>query len=196
MGRKLTVTLAIALLTFVLAPMASADEINTPGGTLIIPDGSQVTSLFPVVGSLGQAYQVDFQFLGGTGTNRGDFEDGNVTNIMFTVPVTNLSFTAVLDGRFGQITADSFNFQCGPGVPGVPGAECGTFDFTLGGPISSLDLGTGDGTAGIESLSFTVDAGDPPTSSLIFLGVGLIGLLVSSRRKVPSDCEADPLRSK
>jgi hypothetical protein len=197
MGRKLTVTLGIALLTFVLAPMASADEINTPGGFLIVPDGSQVTSLFPVVGSIEQAYQVDFQFIGGTGSNRGDFEDGDVTNIMFTVPVTNLSFTALLNGQNGQIGTDSgFGFQCSDAYfPPAP-PTCGEFSFTLGGPISSLDVATGDGEAGVESLSFTVDAGDPPTSSLIFLGVGLIGLLVSSRRKVPSDCEADPLRSK
>lgn len=47
MGRRLTVTLATALLIFVLAPMvASADEITTPSGILIIPDGSQVTSVF------------------------------------------------------------------------------------------------------------------------------------------------------
>jgi hypothetical protein len=75
--RKLTVTLAIALLMFVLAPMASADEITTPGGNLlIIPDGSQVTSVFILSLGFGcglNAIGVDFQFQDGTGSTGGCF---------------------------------------------------------------------------------------------------------------------------
>ena len=51
----------------------------------------------------------------------------------------------------------------------------------LSGPISDLRFQTFEDRnfSGIESL--TVDAGDPPTSSLALLGFGLMGLLVSFR---------------
>jgi hypothetical protein len=186
MGRKLTVTLAIALLMFVLVPMASADLITVPEGILVIPDGSQVTSVFNAPEPpCFQAIGVGFAFQGGTGTTSGCFDNGDGGGITFTVPVTNLSLTAMDGSPAFEIFADgvgvyfceisSFNSFCP-----------GTVDLTLSGLISDLSFASGDGGfAGIESLSFTaVDAGDPPTSSLIFLGVGLIGLSVSSRRKV------------
>jgi hypothetical protein len=187
MVRKLTVTLAIALLMFVIAPIASADLITTPTGILVIPDGSQVTSVFlatPV------SFGVDFQFQGGTGSTSGNFLDGYGESITFTVPVTNLSFTAIILTFEGNIFADGVPvFVCSDFPPLPPTNPCPSqpFDLTLSGPIDRLGLDTTFATnyAGIESLSFTVDAGDPPTSSLIFLGVGLIGLVVSSRRKVP-----------
>jgi hypothetical protein len=186
MGRKSTVTLAIALLTFVLAPMASADEIKTPDGILIIPAGSQVTAVFVVPNSHPLIFGVDFQFPGGTGSNSGDFIDGDGSTIKFTVPVTNLSLNAVIGGSEGLLSADGFFFSC-PGQFPNPSNFCpGPFSITISGPVTTLNVGTADGIAGIESMSFTtVDAGDPPTSSLIFLGFGLIGLLVSWRRKVP-----------
>jgi hypothetical protein len=186
MGRKLTVTLAIALLMLVLAPLARADQITTPDGILVIPDGSRVTgtaffqSFFPV-------YGVYFQFPGGTGFERGNYDDGDGGYINFTVPVTNLSFTAILSGGSGVLSA--YSTQAGYGYSeacyGTQASPCGTFNVTTSGPITSLFWGTGSGFSGVESMSFTVDAGDPPTSSLILLGFGLIGLLVSSRRKVP-----------
>ena len=187
MGRKLTVSLAIALLTFVLAPMASADSIETPLGPLIIPDSSQITSTFviPSLSGFGFTYGVDFRFSDGTGFDRQDFieSDGGIT---FTVPVTNLSFSAVLaSGGNGSLEASN-GAELDPCPGGEPITFCGPgpFDFTLSGPVSSLGwFAESPGFSGIESLSFTVDAGDPPTSSLILLGFGLIGLLVSSRRK-------------
>jgi hypothetical protein len=196
MGRKLTVTLAIALLTFVLAPLARADSITTPSGLLIIPDGSQVTSVFvvPMFGSCFNIIGVDFQFQGGTGSTISCTNvEGNNTNITFTVPVTDLSLTAIIppedNAGLSALSADGvgvFAFACSNDPFPNPLHPCpGTIDLTLSGPISDLFLFSFETFSGIESLSFTVDAGDPPTSSLIFLGVGLIGLLVSSRRKVP-----------
>jgi hypothetical protein len=188
MGRKLNVTLGIALLMLVFASVARADSIESPFGPLIIPSGSQVTSTFTSPGIFGSlVYGVNFQFTDGTGFDEDGFiqSDGGIT---FTVPVTNLSFSGIL-GTGGECDLGT---SSGPLVNVFP---CGNFDFTLSGPITGIGwFAESPGYSGIESLSFTVDAGDPPTSSLVLLGVGLIGLLVSSRRKVPSDCEADPLR--
>jgi hypothetical protein len=191
MSRKLTVTLGIALLMLVLAPMASADLITTPTGILVIPDGSQVTSVFlvsPVV------FGVDFQFQGGTGSTFGNVLDGYLGKITFTVPVTNLSFTAIMLTQVGSIFADAPSgqvpvFGCSDFPPLPPTNPCPgqPFDITLSGPIDRLFWTSAFVTSlsGIESMSFTVDAGDPPTSSLILFGFGLMGLFVSSRRKVP-----------
>lgn len=106
-------------------------------------------------------------------------------SIIFTVPVTDLSFTAVVEGDYGQLVADGFGYSCY--YPPVPNHSlCGTpFDETVSGPISEITWNSFKGFSGVESMTFTVDAGDPPTSSLIFLWVGLIGILASSRRKVP-----------
>ena len=185
MGRKLlTVAIAIALLMFVLAPMASADIITTPTGVLIIPDGSTVTDIFSIKSGPVTIFGVDFSFPGGTGTTSGDFDDGDGTEINFTVPVTNLSVSLILDSDVADISFDVFPFHIS--LCSFPGPCPGTLDLTLTGPISNLELGTDQAFGGIDAMSFTaVDAGDPPTSSLILLGVGLIGLLGSSRRKLP-----------
>ena len=190
--RKLTVTLAIALLMFVLAPMASADEITTPGGNLlIIPDGSQVTSVFILPLGFGcglNAIGVDFQFQDGTGSTGGCFNGGDFTSIVFTVPVTDLSLTLLLGANANELSADGATvFECFffPSSPTPCPEGVQTIDLTLSGPVSALSWDSEQGFSGIESLSFTADAGDPPTSSLILLGFGLIGLLASSRRKDP-----------
>src|SRR5262245_49387984 len=117
MGRKLAVTLAVALLIFVLAPMASADIITTPGGFLVIPDGSQITSVFITFEFPACGFHVglDFQFQGGTGSTSGCFPEGNFTVINFTVPVTDLSLTALIPAEFAQLTVDGGFppvFQC------------------------------------------------------------------------------------
>lgn len=190
MGRKLSVTLAIALLMFVLAPMARADEITTPGGNLLfIPDGSQVTSVFILSVGFGcglNAVGVDFQFQGGTGDTGGCPNSGVFTDIAFTTPVTDLSLTTLIAGEIATLSADGATvFQCNsePFPGNTPCPATGMLNLALGGPISSLFLGSFQGFSGVESLSFTVDAGDPSTGSLIFLGFGLIGLLVSFRRQ-------------
>jgi hypothetical protein len=189
MGRRLTIALAVAVLLFVLVPTASADEITTNAGFLLTPEGSQVTSVF-VLPSFGVCFNVigvDFQFPGGTGSTVGCQIDIDATFITFTVPVTDLSLSVIPAGSdFAILSANNFSeilFQCG--VPSTPSPCPATIDLTFSGPISDLALGIdGDSTfRGIESLSFNVDAGDPPTSSLCLLGFGLIGLLSSFRRK-------------
>src|ERR1700751_1141020 len=106
MGRRPTVTLlAIALLMLVLAPkMASADEITTNAGMVIIPNGSHVTSVFlaPTFDICFNVIGVDFAFQGGTGSTISCLGvGGSHTTIDFTVPVTNLSLTALVSGDRG-----------------------------------------------------------------------------------------------
>ena len=190
MGRKLAVTLAVALLMFVFAPMATADLITVPGGrVLVIPDGSQITSVFLLIQfpGCGNTIGLDFQFQGGTGSTFGCTNDVTVTDINFTVPVTDLSITALITGLSNTLFANGGFppvFQC-DFFPTDTCPETGMLNLTLGGPISSVLLSSFMGQpSGIESMSFTADAGDPPTSSLVLLGFGLMGLLVSFRRKV------------
>ena len=196
MSRKVAVTLALAMLMFVLAPATLADLIFTPTGVVLIPEGSQVTSQ-SVIGGFGNCQnnveEVDFKFQGGTGSTISCLGvEGNLTTIEFTVPVTDLSLTAIISpaNHFASLTADNgFVFECSddpafpPPCPVFGSIVFGSIELTLGGPISFLQLVSNDDFSGIESL--TVDAGDPPTSSLVLLGFGLIGLLVSFRRKVP-----------
>jgi len=102
MGRKLAATLAMALLTFVLVPMASADLITTPTGVVLIPNGSQVTSLSIISDApfCNQVIEVSFQFQGGTGSTWRCPVDITSTSLNFTVPVTDLFITAVIPPTF------------------------------------------------------------------------------------------------
>ena|SRR5215472_15174766 len=190
MRRKLAVPLAVALLIFVLARRASADLITTPSGEVLIPDGSQITSVFPTIFGNCHTLGFDFRFQGGTGFTTSCFiEEGTITDITFTVPVTNLSLSLVVpDPSAETILSDgtSVLFECHDENPFEPNPiPCpGTIDLTLSGPISFLFLSSFPGFSGIESLSFAADDGDPRTSSLVLLGFGLLGLLVSFRRKV------------
>jgi hypothetical protein len=144
MGRKLGVTLAVAMLMFVLVPMASADLITTPTGILVIPDDSQITAVlfFPPA-----TFGVDFQFPGGTGSAIGNFNDGDQTSITFTTPVTNLS----VDLRLATDVVEIFPFDVFP--CSAPLNACPeTLDLTLGGPTSDLLLDTFPGFGGIDEL--------------------------------------------
>ena len=194
MSSKVAVTLALALLIFVLAPTARADLIFTPTGVVLIPEGSQVTSQ-SVIGGFGNCQnnveEVDFKFQGGTGFTVSCLGiEGNLTAIEFTVPVTDLSLHAIISpaNHSASLTADNgFDFECSddpafpPHCPLLGSIVFLPDELTPSGPISFLQLISNDDFSGIESL--TVDAGDPPTSSLVLLGFGLMGLLVLLRRK-------------
>jgi hypothetical protein len=145
MGRKLTVTLAIALLMFVLAPMARADIITTTTGELVIPDGSQVTSVFigPVDGVCFFAVGVDFSFKGGMGETAGCTADAGYEIINFTVPVGNLTVDVAAGAEVMTLFADDGEgFACTSADPFSPNPCPGPFldDLTFKGPVSSLDL--------------------------------------------------------
>jgi hypothetical protein len=188
MRRKLAARLAVALLILVLAPIASADFITTPGGTLLIPDGSQITSVFIDPNLPGCGFNVvglNFQFQGGTGSTIGCFNDGETTNINFRVSVTDLFLTA-LTGEDAAIFTDSGPvFQCSPAPSDNHCPAGGMLNLTLDGPISSLLWESRQAPTGFLSLTFTAaDDGDLPTSSLVLLGFGLMGLLVSFRHKI------------
>lgn len=180
MGRKLAVTLAIALLMFALAPMvASADTVTTSVGTLTIPDGSTVTSIlyFPTGGVM-----VDFSVPDGSG----DIEQlptvGTFGQINFTIPVTNLNLVGFLGpGGLGEVElfasspTFSFSLDCSDTSSVCPGP----FDVTLSGPVSRVGFGS-LGPAGIESMSYTV--GVPEPSTILLLSLGLIAITMIKER--------------
>ena len=185
MGRKLTVTLAIALMMFAFAPMmARADTITTPNGyPLIIPNGSQVASIFTINNPSDPGLGVTFSFSGGTGEATEFPRDGGGSVIDFTAPVTNLTFTAFLDAAdSGSIealspTGGGFYFDCGIGMTRCPSDP---FQLSVSGPVSEISIGAFQGASGIESMSFTV--GVPEPSTILLLSLGLIAIPMIKHR--------------
>jgi hypothetical protein len=164
------VRLAAAFAVVLFATLARADSINTPTGTLIIPDGSTVTAfgLLPTTPLLeeiyGDQYFVDYNFADGTGFTEGNFLANYAGTIDFSTPVTDLTYSWVC----GTICSDIFAASNSSGVT------------TVEGPISQITWYGGDLEAGITSMSYAVDAADP--SSLLLSGMGLIALIGLRRR--------------
>jgi hypothetical protein len=176
MGRRLTVTLAIALLVFVLASMARADTVTSPYGyTFTIPDGSVVTSFF---NSRGLIFGVDFSFPDGSGLVQRELGIGEFGQIDFAIPVTNLKLIGFL-GAGGpgeqELSASSptgFTFAlCDNPIP----TECeGPFDVTLSGPVSQVTFDSFS-QAAVTSMSYTVPTvPEPTTLFLTSLGLGCV----------------------
>jgi hypothetical protein len=182
------IILAVAFAVLLVATIAQADTVEVNGWSVIIPDGSTVTSVSyvpPGVADANPIASIDFTFADGYGTSEdaaGESDIGSFGSITFTVPVESLTFD--WQGSSGYFQAVSNNGQsvgdpqsCSPDCP----FESGVATFT--GPITSLTWET-ENFGGISSIDYTLDAADPPPSSLLLLGLGLIGFFTLFRRRI------------
>ena len=106
---KVSVSLIILILLFLITPLARAETIvlSSPGTTnglsvLIIPDGSTITSEIysPPGGSATGLWTINFTFADGFGMSRGDTNDGDGGFITFATPVSNLTITWATSNAF------------------------------------------------------------------------------------------------
>jgi len=158
--------LAVLVLIFGLLLPTLAEDIPVPGGTLIIPDGSQITGTF--VCCLPPAHGVDFSFADGTGKTWGEANDGDTGFMNFTVPLTSLTINWVGDEEYSFEASGSTGFSCTPTV--CP--PSGTFTFT-GTDITSLSWTNFTGASGVESMTYTL-VSTPEPSTLLLLTVSLL----------------------
>ena len=181
MSRRLTLSLALAVLVLGISSLARADTIVNPDGNgeLIIPDGSLITDMYftPPGSTLTGFYTIDWTFADGYGTEWDDYNDGGFGSITFTTPVSDLVIQYVSRGQFFTLGYPYFNcFDETGGCNGI---------LDLAGPgITGFSWGGSNGFAGISSMTYTVDAiATPEPGSLVFLGLGLLALVGFSRRK-------------
>jgi hypothetical protein len=183
MNRRLAVSLALAFLSFLLAPRSHADTFPTPNGdgTFVIPDGSVITDEFftPPGTTLTGFYTVDWTFADGSGTERTDSNDGGWGSITFTTPVSDLVFDWVGGGIFVANADDGEAFSCYS-----CGQDSGVATFT-GPDITSITFQGFSGIGGIDSMTYTLDgpgAPVPEPGALLLLCVGLSACLAIRTR--------------
>lgn len=176
-GCKVKILAAFALVLCSFLPVR-ADEISTPDGLLVLPNGSQVTSIFVLPPGTfdpgASTYGVDFSFADGIGSTLGNFNDGNQGIINFTTPVTSLTVNWLSQGS-------SFIWDGGPVCENLdPPSFCpSTGTFTLTGSISSLTWVYFNGFGGPVSISYVlapVTAAEPAAFGLLLTGLLLLGL--------------------
>lgn len=181
------VKLAVAFAVLLFAPLAHADEINTPTGILIIPDGSTVTAFgiapppTPLIEELfGTQYFVDYSFADGTGETAGNALASYSGVVNFSSPVSELTFSWV-QGAVPFFFSDNM----GASFTAPDDVGCCVFSGTVtltGTDISQIEWSGGDLLGGITSMSYTVDASVPEPSSLLLSGMGLAALIGLARR--------------
>jgi MYXO-CTERM domain-containing protein len=170
---------AVLFAFVLLASVSHAETIGFPPlSSFTIPDGSVLTSqtYHPPGSTLGGEWDITFSFTGGTGTARGDSNDGYQGTIQFTAPVSDLTLNWRTGFKFHALNYNSCpNFQ-------PPFFMC-PFEGTVN--FGNLEV-TGftwssDYAGGIDSMSFAVvQAPELPTFAL--LPLGLVGLVALRRR--------------
>jgi hypothetical protein len=189
---KIKTILAAAIL-LCCAGAARADNVQTAYGWYTIPDGATVTGLSQSAGTsdVGPAYTVDFSFADGTGSSSYNWYFGQWGEILFSTPVSDLSFDWI--GSQGQCFSVGDN--AGDGFEDCSDSG-GTADFagTDITEISWSDMIAG----GIASLSYTEDSdppADPPASApelgtFSMLACGL-AVLAAMRSRYPIERAMD-----
>jgi hypothetical protein len=183
------VKLAVAFAVLLFASQAHADEVQTAVGPVYIPTGSTITleqsipdpwgpELGPGLPSPLPAVLLDFTFADGSGKIITAGVNGELGSIDFMTPVADLSLN--WDGPdnyapwFADNVGDSFFSHPNYGTSG-------TLDWS-GPGILFVNFGSGNGDAGIDSMTYTLDSADPPNvpepSALLLSGIGLAALIV------------------
>jgi hypothetical protein len=173
---KLALAFAILGLFASITPAHADTLIIQPDYELIVPDGSTVTSVNIVVPpglDAPESYAlVDFTFAFGYGTVQANADaDGDVGSVVFTNPVSDLSFeysggsifNASIFGEDGLLLNSFTQF--------APAATAADGNASFAGPVTSITWGSGYGNpGGILSMSYTPVA-EP--SALLLVGLGL-----------------------
>jgi len=179
--------LAVAFAVLLLASAVRADGIQTDAGLVYIPGGSTITSIQDIpdpwaeTGSGLIASVVDFTFADGSGqiTTAGIY--GELGSIDFTTPVADLVLNWDGNDSYAFWMLDNIgDCFCNPNNGGISGT------VNWSGPgISSVGFGSGDGDAGIDSVTYALDGPAPSVpepSSLLLSGIGLAALIGLARR--------------
>jgi PEP-CTERM motif len=195
--RRFLLIMALAVTLF-LPGVAAAETITgiDPEGTILtIPDGSTVTDIYwnslapepTAPGSYGGIWVVDFSFADGTGVEAGDYIEGEGGQINFTEPVSNLDLTFDYLGSNYVISAsDGEGAECGPPPLPTGPASCPASPLSLdfeGPDITSLSWETGEGYAGIDSMTYSTP--EPGTALFMVAGLATIAGLSLRRKRSP-----------
>ena len=187
----------LALSAF-LAFSAKADSVAGIYGPLYFPDGATVTSITLVEPPINEPYQqLAYSFGDGTGVTDDPAADSSVGSLIFTDPVTTITFgfTSAPDIPFnvtfyGSNGAPFETISIDPSS-GAPFSGTDTVDFDTDVTRMFWILGTGNiGFGGVTSLSY-IEADPVPSAEpapLLLLAIGLAaicGLGLFGRRPYP-----------